>query len=184
MTFKKSLVADERDRPDVAEARGNWHTRTVAGMAVEKLVFIDESGSTTSMQQLRGRSPRGKRCRMSGPSGHWQVCTMIGAIRIDGPVVCSTLDGAVYQAAFLAWIEDHLAPALEPGSVVIMDNLSSHKSPKVKSILQSFGLGLIYLPPYSTDLNPIEPTWSKVKQFLRSARAAVWKPSTKRPPRP
>jgi transposase len=135
---------------------------------VEKLVFIDESGATTSMQRLRGRSPKGERCRMSGPAGHWQVCTMIGAIRWDGPVVCSTLDGAVDQSAFLAWIEDHLAPALEPGSVVIMDNLSAHKSPKVKSILHSFGIGVIYLPPYSPDLNPIEPTWSKVKEFLRS----------------
>jgi transposase len=136
---------------------------------VEKLVFIDESGSTTAMQRLRGRSPRGERCVASGPGGHWKICTMIGAVRLDGPLVCSTLDGAVDQLSFVYWVKEDLCPALRPGDVVCMDNLSSHLAPAVRNAIEFVGAQLIYLPPYSPDYNPIENLWSKVKEALRAA---------------
>lgn len=132
-------------------------------------MFIDESGATTAMQRLRGRSPRGERCRVSGPAGHWKICTMIGAVRLDGPLICSTLDGPVDQTSFVAWVKDHLCEVLRPGDVVCMDNLSAHKSPKVRQTIESVGARLEYLPAYSPDFNPIENMWSQVKEALRSA---------------
>jgi len=135
----------------------------------EKLVFIDESGAATSLQRLRGRSPRGERCIASGPAGHWTICTMIGAMRLDGPLLCSTLDGAVDQASFEVWVRDWLCPTLRAGDVVCMDNLSAHKSPKVRQAIEAVGCRLQYLPPYSPDYNPIENLWSKVKEALRAA---------------
>jgi transposase len=136
---------------------------------VNQLIFLDESGATTTMQRLHGRSPRGERCHASGPAGHWKICTMIGAVRMDGPLICSTLDGPVDQTSFLAWVQDDLCPVLRPGDVVCMDNLSAHKSPKVREAIESAGARLEYLPPYSPDFNPIENMWSKVKEALRSA---------------
>jgi transposase len=135
----------------------------------DKLVFIDESGATTAMQRLRGRSPRGERCRMSGPAGHWKICTMIGAVRWDGPLICTTLDGAVDQPSFALWVKEHLCPVLRSGDVVCMDNLSSHLSPAIRNAIESAGARLIYLPSYSPDFNPIEKMWSKVKEALRAA---------------
>lgn len=166
---KKSIAAAEQSRPDVAAARADWHLVTLADVPVNKLVFIDESAAITSMQRLRGRSPRGERCRSSGPAGHWKVLTLIGAVKVDGPLVCSTLDGPVDQDTFLAWVRQSLCPALAAGDVVCMDNLSAHKSPLVKEAIESAGARLQYLPPYSPDLSPIENLWSKVKQSLRSA---------------
>jgi len=121
------------------------------------------------MQRLRGRSPRGERCRASGPAGHWKICTMIGAVRLDGPLLCSTLDGPVDQPSFAAWVQEDLCRVLRPGDVVCMDNLSAHKSPQVREAIESVGARLEYLPPYSPDYNPIEPMWSKVKEALRAA---------------
>ena len=138
-------------------------------MPADKLVFIDESGATTAMQRLRGRSPRGERCRMSGPGGHWKICTMIGAVRLDGPLICTTLDGAVDQPSFALWVNEHLCPVLRPGDVVCMDNLSSHKSLATRKAIESAGARLLYLPSYSPDFNPIEKLWSKVKEALRAA---------------
>jgi transposase len=141
----------------------------LANVPVQKLVFIDESGATTAMQRLRGRSPRGQRCRFAGPAGHWKVCTMIGAVRVDGPLLCSTLDGPVDQTSFTAWVRESLCPLLRPGDVVCLDNLSAHKPPQVRRAIEAAGARLIYLPPYSPDFNPIEPMWSKTKEALRSA---------------
>jgi transposase len=166
---KKSVHASEQSRPDVAEARAAWHEIALADVAIDKLVFIDESGSTTAMQRLRGRSPRGERCVASGPGGHWKICTMIGAVRLDGPLVCSTLDGSVDQVSFTFWVKEDLCPALRPGDVVCMDNLSSHLVPAVREAIELAGARLIYLPPYSPDFNPIENLWSKVKEALRAA---------------
>jgi transposase len=97
--------------------------------------------------------------------------TMIGAVRLDGPLVCSTLDGAVDGETFLAWVRDDLCPSLRPGDVVVMDNLPAHKSSRITSAVESAEARLIYLPPYSPDFNPIEPMWSKVKEALRSIGA-------------
>ena len=150
--------------------REHWHGE-LADVPIDKLVFIDESAATTSLQRLRGRSPRGERCIASGPAGHWTVATMIGAMRLDGPLSCETLDGAVDTAAFLAWVSEALCPLLRIGDVVIMDNLPAHKHPAIRAAIESVGAGLRYLPPYSPDFNPIENMWSKVKEALRSAAA-------------
>jgi transposase len=162
--------AAEQDRPDVAAARACWHD-DLASVPADKLVFIDESGASTSLQRLRGRSPRGERCVASGPAGHWKIGTMIGAVRVDGPLTCATLDGATDAAAFLAWVRQALCPLLRPGDVVVMDNLSAHKTPGVREAIEAEHAHLKYLPPYSPDFNPIENMWAKVKEALRSAAA-------------
>ena len=164
------MHAAEQERADVKARRAAWR-QDLADVPAEKLVFIDESGASTSLQRLRGRSPRGQRCVASGPAGHWKVATMIGAVRIDGPLTCATLDGAVDGATFLAWVAEGLCPLLRPGDVVVMDNLSAHRSPGVRAAIEAVGAGLMYLPPYSPDFNPIENMWSKVKEALRSAAA-------------
>jgi transposase len=96
---------------------------------------------------------------------------MIGAVRLDGPLTCATLDGAVDASGFLTWLNSDLGPALRPGDVVVMDNLSAHKAPGVRHTIEAAGAHLIYLPPYSPDFNPIENMWSKVKEALRSVAA-------------
>lgn len=140
-------------------------------MPVDKLVFIDESGASTDLQRLRGRSPRGQRCVASGPAGHWKTTTMIGAMRVQGPLACATLDGAVDTDSFTTWINHDLCPQLRAGDVVVMDNLPAHKSAAIGKAIAAAGARLIYLPPYSPDFNPIENLWSKVKEALRAAAA-------------
>ena len=123
------------------------------------------------MQRPRGRSLKGRRCIASGPAGHWKIASMIGAVRLDGPLTCAMLDGAVDAAMFLAWVQEDLCPLLRPGDVVVVDNLSAHKSAGVRTAIEAAGAQLMYLPPYSPDFNPIENMWSKVKEALRSAAA-------------
>jgi transposase len=143
-----------------------------------RLVFVDESGATTAMTRLRGRAPKGQRVHGAAPHGHWQVTTMLGAIRLQGITAAMTIDCPTDSEVFLAFVERVLAPALRPGDVVVMDNLSPHKAAGVAERIHASGAELIYQPPYSPDLNPIEPGWSKVKEFLRAAEAR-----TKHPPR-
>jgi len=138
---------------------------------VDKLVFIDESGASTDLQRLRGRSPRGQRCVASGPAGHWKITTMIGAVGVDGPRACATLDGAIDTDSFSTWVDRDLCPQLRAGDVVVMDNLPAHKSAAIGKAIETAGASLIYLPPYSPDFNPIENMWSKVKEALRAAVA-------------
>jgi transposase len=130
------------------------------------------------MTRLRGRAPRGERLIDKVPHGHWKTTTLIAALGIGG-VRCSTVvDGAVNRDVFDSFVEQVLAPELRPGDVVILDNLSSHKSEKARKIIESRGARMEFLPPYSPDLNPIEMIFSKVKQLLRSracrSREALW----------
>lgn len=143
----------------------------VATVAAEHLVVVDESGAKTSMTRTRGRAPRGERVHASVPGGRWQVTTMIGAVRLDGVAAACTVPAATDGATFLAFAREALAPALRPGDVVVMDNLGAHKVKGVREAIEAAGARLLYLPPYSPDLSPIELCWSKVKQFLRSAAA-------------
>ena len=123
------------------------------------------------MTRLRGRSLRGERLVAKGPHGHWNTTTLIGALGIGG-VRCSTVvDGPVNGEIFQAFIDQVLRPALLPGDIVVMDNLSSHKGVKVRRSIEAAGASLIYLPPYSPDYSPIEPVFSKVKQLLRGLAA-------------
>lgn len=134
-------------------------------------MFLDESGAKTNMTRLRGRAPRGRRLHAAAPSGRWQSTTMISSIRLDGTTACMHLSGAADTAAFVTYIEQVLCPTLRPGDIVVMDNLSVHKSPEVQRLVEAVGAEVRFLPAYSPDLNPIEKMWSKIKNSLRSLEA-------------
>jgi hypothetical protein len=119
-----------------------------------RLVFIDETAVTTKMTRLRGRSRRGQRLEADAPFGHWRTQTFIAGLRVDELTAPWVLDGPMTRAAFDTYIETQLAPALQPGDVVIADNLSSHKSAKAQACLKAQGNWMLFLPPYSPDLNP------------------------------
>jgi len=123
------------------------------------------------MTRLRGWGHRGQRVYSSVPGGSWHTTTIVSAIRHDGVIASMVLEGAMDGAAFEAYVEQVLAPALRPNDIVVMDNLSSHKSERIKELVEAVGAKLWYLPPYSPDFNPIEKMWSKVKEFLRSSAA-------------
>ena len=139
----------------------------------KQLIFLDESGAQSNMTRLYGRSPVGARCIDRTPHGHWKTTTLLSAIRLNGVIRDATviIDGPMNSATFLAYTEQCLAPALRPGDVVVMDNLSSHKAAGVREAIEAVGADLWYLPPYSPDLNPIEKLWSKVKAWLRRVAA-------------
>ena len=122
----------------------------------EKLVFLDETGATTKMARLRGRSPRGERCRAAVPHGHWKTTTLVAALRLDGLAAPMVIDGAMNGEAFTAYAETLLAPTLRPGDIVIMDNLPAHKVSGARAAIERTGARLLFLPPYSPDFNPIE----------------------------
>lgn len=140
-------------------------------MRTEQLVFLDEAGAKTNMTRLRGRAPRGARVHDHAPHGHWCTTTLVSSIRLDGTTACMALEGPINAEAFIAYVRECLAPALNPGDVVVLDNLSSHKAPEVIACLAEVGARALFLPAYSPDLNPIEKMWSKLKEFLRAAKA-------------
>jgi transposase len=105
------------------------------------------------------------------PGGHWHTLTVLGAVRLSGWVAAMTVEAATDGAVFLAYLEQVLGPQLRPGDVVVMDNLSAHKVPGVRALIEGAGAELLYLPPYSPDFNPIEKCWSQIKQRLRAAKA-------------
>ena len=123
------------------------------------------------MARLYGRSLRGTRCLGATQHGHWKTTTFVGGLRLGGMTAPMVLDGAMDGPAFLAWIEQMLAPTLEPGDIVVMDNLPAHKPDAVRTAIEATGATLRYLPPYSPDLNPIEMAFSKFKALLKKAAA-------------
>lgn len=136
-----------------------------------RLVFIDETGASTKMARLRGRAPKGERCRAPIPHGHWKTTTFTGALRLSGMTAPMVLDGPMNGAAFLAYVEQVLVPTLRSGDIVIMDNLPAHKPGAVRTAIEAAGAELRFLPPYSPDFNPIENAFSKLKSILRKAAA-------------
>jgi len=137
-------------------------------VSAARLVFVDESGANTQMTRRYGRSPVGQRLACPVPHGHYQTTTMIAGVRLEGPQAPWLFGGAMDGALFLAWVKQGLVRCLQPGDVVVMDNLATHKVAGVREAIEGAGARLEYLPPYSPDFNPIEPLWSKVKQGLRS----------------
>lgn len=131
-------------------------------------MFIDETGLSTKMARLRGRSLRGERCRAAIPHDHWKTTTFTGALRLSGMTAPLVLDGAMNAVAFRAYVEQVLVPTLSPGDIVVMDNLPAHKAEGVRQAIERAGAELHYLPPYSPDFNPIEIAFSKLKAVLRS----------------
>lgn len=155
-------------RPRIARRREQWK-KYQGRLDPRRLVFIDETWAKTNMTPIRGWAPRGQKLVARAPFGHWRTLTFLAALRhdrIDAPCV---LDGPINGLSFTAWIEQFLVPTLTPGDIVIMDNLGSHKGAAVRHAIRSAGAKLLFLPPYSPDLNPIEQVFAKLKLLLRKA---------------
>ncbi len=132
-----------------------------------KLVFIDETGASTNLARKSGRCRRGRRLRVGVAHGHYKTITLVAGLRLSGLVAQKAFDKPMNAATFEDWAEKCLVPTLSKGDVVVMDNLSSHKGPRVEKLIEAAGAELRYLPPYSPDMNPIEKAYSKLKAFLR-----------------
>jgi len=135
------------------------------------LIYLDESGVTTQMTRLYARGHRGTRIQEAAPQGNWKILTILGAMSTRGMIATMTIEEATDADIFLAYLDHVLCPQLKSGDVVVMDNLSSHKVKGVRDKIEAAGAELLYLPPYSPDLNPIEKAWSMLKLLLRSAKA-------------
>jgi transposase len=177
VSVKKTLLPCEQDRPDVARRRASWKSirerlirpASSSSMKPGPRDLGQETWSKTNMVRTHGWGPRGQRLRAQAPHGHWQTLTFLAALRhdrIDAPCV---LDGPINGESFKAYIEQFLAPTLKPGDIVIMDNLGSHKGHAVRKAIRAAGARLLFLPPYSPDLNPIEQVFAKLKTLLRKA---------------
>jgi transposase len=153
--------------------REDWE-RSLPGLDVEKLLFLDESAVNTAMVRKTGRCPRGERLVDSAPAGLWQTSTLVAAIRLDGVVAPMVVNGPLNGESFAQYVESSLVAELTPGDIVVMDNLPVHKSKRVADAIEAAGGMLVFLPPYSPDLSPIEPMWSKVKTLLRAAAARTF----------
>lgn len=147
-------------------------------MDPERFVFLDETGAATNMARRYGWGPRGERLVDAAPHGHWRTTTFVAGLRSTGLVAPLVLDGPVTGPAFRAYVEQFLAPELAKGDVVVMDNLGAHKVAGIEAAIRARGASLLYLPPYSPDLNPIEQAFAKLKALLRKAAArtqeALW----------
>jgi transposase len=167
---KKSLYAQERDSEANRQRRAEF-IETIRATPPERLIYLDESGVSTQMTRLYARCAGGRRIHESTPDGRWKILTILGAISTRGMIATMTIEAATDREIFLAYLDHVLCPQLRPGDVVVMDNLSSHKVAGVRERIEATGAQLLYLPPYSPDLNPIEKVWSKLKQGLRSVKA-------------
>lgn len=163
---KKTLIAAEQEREDVASARHAWKQEQ-ANIDPETLVFLDETWAKTNMTRTYGRSLIGTRLIESIPHARWETTTFLGAMRSSGFIAPLCVDGPINGAIFKGWVEQHLVRELKAGDIVVMDNLSSHKVAGVVEAIESAGAEVRYLPAYSPDLNPIELAFSKFKKLLR-----------------
>ncbi len=161
------MGASERDR----WLRAAWRALVAGRIDAERLVFVDEMGSNTSLFSLYAWAPRGERALCSVPRNRGKNTTLLASMTTEGMGPCMAVVGATTRVVFETFVERLLAPALNPGQVVVMDNLGAHKGERVRELIQERGCELLYLPPYSPDLNPIEEAFSKVKGLLRRAGA-------------
>jgi transposase len=161
--------ASEQERPDVAAARAAW-IAAQPDLDPARLVFIDETGTSTNMARLRGRAKRGRRVVGRVPWGHWKILTFVAGLRRDGITAPFVIDRAMTRAIFIEYLRQCLVPTLASGDIVVMDNLPAHKGAAVRQIIEAAGAELRYLPPYSPDLNPIEQAIAKLKSHLRKAQ--------------
>jgi len=167
-TWKKTAHASEQDRPNVAQHRQSW--RAEQGQLDScRLIFIDETWAATNMARLYGRAPKGQRLRASIPHGHYKSTTFVAGLRLRGMTAPMVLDGPINGSTFQAYVDQILVPELGRSDIVVMDNLSSHKGAGIRAAIEAAGAKLVYLPPYSPDLNPIENAFSKLKAGLRKA---------------
>ena len=165
---KRSLGAGERDE----FLRAAWWRLVVAGeVDAERLVFVDEMGANVSLSPLYAWSRRGVRAHAKTPRNWGKNVTLLASITRRGLGPCLAVEGSTTREVFEIYLQHILAPTLRPGQMVVMDNLSAHKGGRVKEIVEGAGCELVYLPPYSPDLNPIEQAFSKVKGLLRKTEA-------------
>jgi len=170
LASKKSVVAGERDRPDVARRRSQW-TKYQDRVDVGRLVFIDETWTRTDMAPLRGWAPRGSRLVAKVPHGRWKTMTFLAALRHDRIDAPWFIEGPIDGESFRLYVKEVLLPTLRQGDIVILDNLGSHKSKAVRQMIRSVGARIFFLPKYSPDLNPIEQVFAKLKHLVRRAAA-------------
>lgn len=153
----------------MALKRWLWR-RALPDLEASQLVFIDETWFRTDMTPLRGWAMRGERLMAHAPGGHWKTTTLVAGLTTDGLIAPVVLDGPMNGDAFIAYVEQFLAPALEPGQIVIMDNLPAHKVAGVAEAIEATGAELLYLPPYSPDFNPIEMSVAQLKAAVRRGK--------------
>jgi putative transposase len=165
---KKTLIASEQDRPDIARRRARWQAYQNQ-VDPSRLVFIDETWTRTNMAPLRGWSPRGQRLKATVPHGRWKTMTFLAALRHDRVDAPWLFDGPINGESFRVYVEKVLVPSLRPGDIVILDNLGSHRGKAVRRAIRAAGARLFFLPKYSPDLNPIEQLFAKLKHLLRKA---------------
>lgn len=174
---KKTTRAAEQDRDDVKKERQEF-LEEIQNIPPERLKFLDEAGCNTKMTTPYGRGPVGERVVESVPHGHYQTTTVIGCVGLDHMHGSLIISGPADGAVFLQYVQEILVPTLQPGDVVLMDNVSLHKVAGVEEAINAAGARLRYLPRYSPDLNPIEKVWSKIKAFVKKAAArtqeALW----------
>ena len=168
-SIKKTVLADEQQRPDVAAARQKRRAEQHR-LDPERIVFLDETWAKTNMVRSHGRCPKGHRLAGSAPFGHWRTTTFVAGLRHDGIIAPLVMDCPMNGLIFQMYVRECLAPELRPSDTVIMDNLGSHKSQAVRDSIMEQGAYLLFLPPYSPDLNPIENFFSKLKALLRAAK--------------
>lgn len=168
--FKKTLLASEQDRPDIKAAREEWTATRQPHMRLEphRLVFLDETGTTTKMTRPRGRCPKGRRLRSKAPFGHWMTQTLVAGLRCDKLAAPFVVNAPMDRRIFEPYVEKELAPTLAKGDAVILDNLAAHKSKAAEKAIKARGARILFLPPYSPDLSPIEMAFAKLKARLRA----------------
>ena len=167
---KKSLHASERDTARVLKAREQYR-ETSASLDLERLKFVDESGVNLALTRLFGRAPKGQRVVDGVPKNYGDNVTLLGALSTAGVEALMSVNGATDSEVFLVFVREVLSPTLSEGDVVVWDNLGAHRSQAVREVIEAKGARLLFLPPYSPDMNPIERCWSKIKTFLRAAKA-------------
>lgn len=167
---KKSLHALERESERVQERRVEYEEE-IKEVDVTKLKFLDEAGSNLAMTRLYGRAAKGERVVDRVPQNYGSNTTMLATLSVSGITAPMTINGAVDGDVFKVYVEQVLGPTLNTGEIVVMDNLPAHKVKGIRELIEARGAFLIYLPPYSPDLNPIEKCWSKIKTYLKRAKA-------------
>jgi transposase len=167
---KKSLHASERETPRVQHARTAYRQR-IAALDLRQLKFVDESGVNLAMTRLYGRAPTGERVIGTVPQNYGQNVTILGAVGVQGVQAVMTVEGATDAEVFRTYVKRVLGPTLAPGDIIVLDNLSAHKASGVQQALARRGVRLLFLPPYSPDLSPMELCVSKLKTALRAAKA-------------
>jgi transposase len=167
---KRSVGASERDE----FLRAAWGVMVAGEMDADQLVFVDECSTNTSLAPLYAWSPKGERAHCSVPRNWGANVTLLASMSVGGMGACLAVEGPTTREVFETYLERVLVPSLKPGQVVVMDNLSSHKGGRVRELIEGQGCQLLYLPPYSPDLNPIEEAFAKLKGLLRKAGARTY----------